>query len=40
MATVWKESGSWRWAALQVMGLTALAYAVSLLAYRIGLLVT
>jgi ferrous iron transport protein B len=37
VATTWKESGSWKWAALQVFGLTALAYVISLSVYQIGL---
>ena len=36
--TTWRESGSWRWAALQLGGLTALAYVVSLVVYQGGLL--
>jgi ferrous iron transport protein B len=39
VATVWRESGSWKWAALQMIGLTALAYIVSLLVYQVGRLV-
>ena len=30
------ESGSWRWAALQLGGLTALAYIVTLIVYQVG----
>jgi len=37
LATVWQESGSWKWPALQLVGLTALAYAVTLCVYQIGL---
>jgi ferrous iron transport protein B len=37
VATTWKESGSWKWAALQVVGLTVLAYVISLGVYQIGL---
>ncbi len=32
------EAGSWRWAAFQFVGLTALAYLVTFAVYRIGLL--
>jgi ferrous iron transport protein B len=31
-----KESGSWRWALFQLGGLTALAYALTVLAYQAG----
>ncbi len=40
VATTWKESGSWKWAALQVVGLTALAWVLTAGVYQIGLLVT
>ncbi len=40
VATVWKESGSWRWPALQLAGLTVLAYVVTLVVYQIGQLIT
>ena len=33
-----RESGKWRWAALQFFGLTALAYLISLVVYQGGLL--
>jgi len=36
VATTWKESGSWKWALLQVVGLTVLAYIVTLLVYQVG----
>jgi ferrous iron transport protein B len=39
MATVaitWQESGSWKWAALQLAGLTVLAYLVTLVVYQAG----
>ena len=36
VVTTGKESGSWRWAALQMAGLTALAYAVTLIVYQVG----
>ena len=38
MAVTWRESGSWRWPALQLFGLTAIAYVVSLTVYQSGLL--
>lgn len=31
-----KESGAWRWAALQYFGLTALAYVITLIVYQAG----
>ena len=31
-----RESGSWKWAGLQLGGLTAIAYAVSLVVYQLG----
>ena len=34
-----KESGAWRWAALQYFGLTALAYVITLIVYQAGRLV-
>ena len=34
----WQESGSWKWAALQLGGLTALGYVVALIVYQSGLL--
>jgi ferrous iron transport protein B len=40
VATIWKESGSWKWAALQVVGLTALAWVLTAAVYQIGLRVT
>jgi ferrous iron transport protein B len=40
VATIWKESGSWKWAALQVVGLTALAWVLAAAVYQIGLRVT
>jgi len=36
IATVWKESGSWKWPALQLIGLTTLAYIVTLIVYQTG----
>jgi len=39
VATVWKESGSWRWPALQLAGLTILAYIVTLVVYQFGQLI-
>lgn len=38
VAATWKESGSWKWAAGQFVGLTVLAYIVSFLVYQTGLL--
>ena len=35
-----KESGAWKWAALQFGGLTALAYAITLGVYQVGRLVS
>ena len=34
-----KESGAWRWAALQYFGLTVLAYVVTLTVYQVGSLI-
>jgi ferrous iron transport protein B len=31
-----KESGAWKWAALQYFGLTALAYIITLAVYQVG----
>jgi ferrous iron transport protein B len=36
IVTTWKESGSWKWAALQLFGLTALAYVVCFAVYQTG----
>lgn len=36
VAVTARESGSWRWAALQYLGLTVLAYAVTLMVYQVG----
>jgi ferrous iron transport protein B len=36
LAAVSKETGSWRWAAAQWIGLTLLAYCVALVVYQIG----
>jgi ferrous iron transport protein B len=36
IAVTRKESGSWKWAALQLGGLTVLAYVVTLLVYQVG----
>jgi ferrous iron transport protein B len=33
---VWKESGSWRWAVAQLVGLTLLAYLLTLVVYQVG----
>jgi ferrous iron transport protein B len=37
VVTVFRESGSWRWALLQLAGLTALGWGMSFAAYRIAL---
>ena len=37
VVTVFRESGSWRWALLQLGGLTSIAWAASFVAYRIAL---
>ncbi|MCF7955555.1 MAG: ferrous iron transport protein B [Phycisphaerae bacterium] len=34
-----RETGSWRWAALQFFGLTALAYVITLVVYQVGSLI-
>jgi len=39
IVTTWKESGSWRWGALQLLGLTVLAYVVTFVVYRTGQLI-
>ena len=36
VAAVWQESGSWKWAVLQLVGLTVLAYLVTLVVYQAG----
>ncbi len=36
VACVWKESESWRWALFQLVGLTVLAYVVTLVVYQAG----
>ncbi|MCF7853785.1 MAG: ferrous iron transport protein B [Candidatus Pacebacteria bacterium] len=38
IATTWRESGSWKWPALQLVGLTVLAYVVTFAVYQIGML--
>ena len=40
MACTWKESGSWKWALFQLVGLTVLAYVVTLVVYQVGTLLT
>ena len=35
-AACWRESGSWKWAALQFFGLTFLAYGITFVVYQIG----
>jgi len=37
--TTWKESGSWRWAVLQLVGLTLLAYVLTFIVYQSGQLI-
>jgi ferrous iron transport protein B len=36
VAVTRRESGSWRWAALQFFGLTALAWIVTTIVYQVG----
>ena len=36
VAVVWSESGSWKWPLIQWAGLTAFAYAMTLVAYQTG----
>jgi ferrous iron transport protein B len=38
LTTVWRESGSWRWAAAQLIGLTLLAYALTFMVFQAGTL--
>ena len=33
---VWKESGTWKWAVVQLFGLTLLAYTLTFLVYQVG----
>jgi len=40
VAAIWRESGSWRWAAFSVLYSTAIAYVVAVAVYRGGLLFT
>jgi ferrous iron transport protein B len=40
LTTTWKESGSWRWAAVQLIGLTLLAYVLTLVVYQVGNLIS
>jgi ferrous iron transport protein B len=40
VAAVWKESGSWKWAALQLLGLTVLAYVITAIVFQVGSLLT
>jgi ferrous iron transport protein B len=37
LTTVWKESGSWKWAAAQLIGLTLLAYLLTFVVYQVGM---
>lgn len=39
VAAIWRESGSWRWATFSVVYSTTIAFVVSVLVYRVGLLV-
>jgi len=36
VATTWRESGSWKWPVLQLVGLTLLAYLITFAVYQIG----
>ena len=36
VVTTWKETGSWKWPALQLGGLTALAYVITFTVYQLG----
>ena len=36
VAAMWQESGSWKWAAMQLVGLTVLAYLLTLFVYQTG----
>ncbi len=38
VAAIWRESGSWRWAAFSVVYSTAIAFFMSVVVYRVGLL--
>ena len=38
LAAVRKESGSWKWAAAQLIGLTLLAYLLTLMVYQVGVM--
>lgn len=38
LATIWRESGSWRWAAFSLVYSTAVAYVVAVVVYRGGLM--
>jgi ferrous iron transport protein B len=40
LVTTWKESGSWHWAAVQLGGLTILAYTITVAVYQTGLWIT
>jgi len=37
LTTVWKESGSWKWAVAQLVGLTFLAYLLTFVVYQAGI---
>ncbi|MBT3223561.1 MAG: hypothetical protein HN348_31200 [Proteobacteria bacterium] len=39
IAVTRRESGSWKWAALQLGGLTGIAYVISLMVFQIGRMV-
>ena len=36
VAVTRRESGSWKWALLQLAGLTTVAYVIALLVYQVG----
>jgi ferrous iron transport protein B len=40
LAVTCRESGSWRWGALQAVGLTTLAYVLTAIVYQVGRLVS
>jgi len=36
LAAIWRESGSWKWAAAELVGLTLLAYLLTFVVYQVG----
>jgi ferrous iron transport protein B len=36
LTTIWKKSGSWKWAVAQLIGLTLLAYLLTFVVYQVG----